>query len=154
MAADLAAQDPVNAARYQANLAAFEQRLAELDERLQTRLAPLAGKPFFVFHETYDYFEAAYGLRHAGVFSLGEVQPGARQVARLRDRLREAGPTCVFHEPPQAPRLAHALIEGLPVRLAPLDALGYELSTDARAFERLLENLGEQFASCLASAAR
>ena len=152
MADDLAARDPANAARYRANLAAFEQRLDTLDQRLRTRLAPLAGKPYFVFHEAYDYFEAAYGLRHAGVFSLGEVQLGARQVAQLRERLRAAGATCVFYEPPQAPRLAQTLIEGLPVRLASLDALGYDLSVDARGYERLLESLGEQLAGCLTPA--
>ena len=154
MAADLAKADPANAARYQTNLAAFEQRLDVLDQRLRTRLAPLAGQPYFVFHEAYDYFEEAYGLRHAGVFSIGEMQPGARQVAELRERLRAAGPTCVFYEPPQAPRLAQTLIDGLPVRLAALDALGYDLPVDGRAYERLLETLGEQLADCLTPAAR
>ena len=149
---DLAALDPANAARYRSNLAVFEQRMTQLDDQLRTRLAPLKSRPFFVFHETYDYFEAAYGLRHSGVFILGEVQLGARQVARLRERLREAGPTCVFYEPPQPPRLAQTLIEGLPVRLAPLDAQGYDLPVTGRAFEQLLENLGGQLASCLASA--
>jgi zinc transport system substrate-binding protein len=154
MADDLAAHDPANAARYRTNLAAFEQRLDVLDQRLRTRLAPLAGQPYFVFHEAYDYFEEAYGLRHAGVFSIGEMQPGARQVAELRKRLRAAGPTCVFYEPPQAPRLAQTLIDGLPVRLAALDALGYDLPVDGRAYERLLETLGEQLADCLTPAAR
>ena len=154
MADDLAARDPANAARYRTNLAAFEQRLDVLDQRLRTRLAPLAGQPYFVFHEAYDYFEEAYGLRHAGVFSIGEMQPGARQVAELRKRLRAAGPTCVFYEPPQAPRLAQTLIDGLPVRLAALDALGYDLPVDGRAYERLLETLGEQLADCLTPAAR
>jgi zinc transport system substrate-binding protein len=78
MAADLSGTDPANSARYQANLAAFGARLEALDQRLQARLSGLTGKPFFVFHEAYDYFEAAYGLEHAGVFSVAsEVQPGA-----------------------------------------------------------------------------
>jgi zinc transport system substrate-binding protein len=149
MAADLARVDPPNAARYRANLQTFEQRLDALDLRLRARLAPLAGQPFFVFHEAYDYFESAYGLRHAGVFSLGEVQPGARQVAAMRARLQQAGPTCLFSEPPQPPHLAQTLSEGLPVRLAELDAMGDGLSADAGGYERLLENLGEQLAGCL-----
>lgn len=150
MAADLAAADPGNAARYRANLAAFEQRLAATDTRLKTRLAPLAAKPFFVFHEGFDYFEEAYGLRHAGVFAVSaEVQPGARHVAAMRERLKAAGPSCVFSEPPLRPRLAQTLSDGLPVRLAELDALGFDLPAQAGSYEQLLERLGAGLAGCL-----
>ena len=150
MAADLASADPANAVRYQANLAAFAERLTALDQRLKSRLAALAGKPYFVFHEAYDYFEAAYGLKHAGVFSVAsEVQPGARHVAAMRASLQAAGPTCVFSEPPLRPRLAQTLTAGLPVTLAELDAMGAGLPVDARGYEALLENLATVLAGCL-----
>ncbi|CAD5106674.1 zinc ABC transporter substrate-binding protein [Zestomonas carbonaria] len=150
MVADLIAADPAGAERYQANLAAFETRLEALDARLKQRLARQAGKPYFVFHEAFDYFEAAYGLKHAGVFSVGqEVQPGARHVAELRARLQKAGPSCLFSEPPLRPRLAETLTAGLPVRLAELDALGSDVKVDARGYERLLENLAEGLGGCL-----
>ena len=150
MAADLAAADPANAARYQANLRTFDERLAALDLRLKRRLAGLAGKPYFVFHEAYDYFEAAYGLEHAGVLSVAsEVQPGARHVAAMRARLQQVGPTCVFSEPPLRPRLAETLSAGLPVTLAELDAMGGTLAVDAGGYERLLDNLANGLADCL-----
>ena len=150
MASDLAQADPANAARYQANAEAFGQRLDALDQRLKARLSGLAGKPYFVFHEAYDYFEAAYGLKHAGVFSvLGEVQPGAQHVAAMRKRLQQAGPTCVFSEPPVRPRLAQTLTAGLPVTLAELDAMGGDLPVDANGYEVLLEKLAAQLAGCL-----
>lgn len=150
MAADLAAADPSNAARYQANAKAFGERLNALDQPLKSRLQGLAGKPYFVFHEAYDYFEAAYGLKHAGVFSvLGEVQPGARHVAAMRERLQQVGPTCVFSEPPLRPRLAQTLTAGLPVTLAELDAMGTALPVDANGYEALLENLAGELAGCL-----
>jgi len=150
MADDLAKADPANAARYRANLAAFEQRLSATDGRLKARLAPLRNKPFFVFHEAFDYFEEAYGLTHAGVFALGaEVQPGARHVAAMRAQLKAAGPSCVFSEPPLQPRLAQTLSDGLPVQLAELDALGFDLPAKAGSYEKLLENLGDGLAGCL-----
>ena len=150
IAADLALADPDNAARYQANAEAFGKRLDALDQRLKTRLNGLAGKPYFVFHEAYDYFEAAYGLKHAGVLSvLGEVQPGAQHVAAMRKRLQQTGPTCVFSEPPFRPRLAQTLSAGLPVTLAELDAMGGALPVDANGYEALLENLANELASCL-----
>lgn len=152
MSADLSAADPANTARYQSNLKAFEQRLDALDQRLKDRVAGVAGKPFFVFHEAFDYFESAYGLKHTGVFSVAaEVQPGAQHVAAMRKRLQEAGKTCVFSEPPLRPRLAETLTAGLPVKLAELDALGGTLPVTAQGYEQLLDNLGNGLAGCLES---
>ena len=152
MAQDMAKADPANAERYQANLAAFKQRLGALDERLGQRLGQVRTKPFFVFHEAYEYFEAAYGIKHAGVFSGGgEAQPGARHVAAMRERLEQAGPSCVFYEPPVRPRLADSLTRGLPVKVAELDALGYDIDASAGGYEQLIDDLGNSLAGCLES---
>ncbi|ERH52367.1 ABC transporter substrate-binding protein [Ectopseudomonas chengduensis] len=152
MAADLAKLDAANAVRYAANLKAFEARLDALDGRIRPQLAALQGKPYFVFHEAFDYFEAAYGLKHAGVFSvLTEVQPGARHVAAMRKTLQQTGPSCVFSEPPLRPRLAETLSAGLPVKLAELDALGGALPVSANGYEQLLENLAGGLSECLNS---
>jgi zinc transport system substrate-binding protein len=152
MAADLSAADSANAARYQSNLKAFDERLDALDARLKQRLAGVEGKPYFVFHEAFDYFEDAYGLKHAGVFSVAaEVQPGAQHVAAMRARLQEVGKTCVFSEPPLRPRLAETLVAGLPVKLAELDALGGYTPATAQGYEQVLEKLGNDLAGCLES---
>jgi zinc transport system substrate-binding protein len=152
MAADLSAADPANAARYQSNLKAFDERLDALDARLKKRLAEVQGKPYFVFHEAFDYFEDAYGLKHVGVFSVAaEVQPGAQHVAAMRARLQEVGKTCVFSEPPLRPRLAETLVAGLPVKLAELDALGGYTPATAQGYEQVLEKLGNDLAGCLES---
>jgi zinc transport system substrate-binding protein len=152
MAADLSAADPDNAARYQSNLKAFDERLDALDLRLKKRLAGIEGKPYFVFHEAFDYFEDAYGLKHTGIFSVAaEVQPGAQHVAAMRARLQEVGKTCVFSEPPLRPRLAETLVAGLPVKLAELDALGGYTPATAQGYEQVLEKLGNDLAGCLES---
>lgn len=150
MAADLSEKDSANAAKYQSNLKAFNKRLDALDARLKARLAAIADKPFFVFHEGYDYFESSYGLKHAGVFSVAsEVQPGAQHVAAMRKRLQEVGKTCVFSDPPLRPRLAETLTAGLPAKLAELDALGGYTPATAQGYEQLLEKLGNDLAGCL-----
>ena len=152
MATDLSAADPANAARYRSNLKAFDERLDALDARLKKRLTGIEGKPYFVFHEAFDYFEDAYGLKHAGVFSVAaEVQPGAQHVAAMRARLQEVGKTCVFSEPPLRPRLAETLVAGLPVKLAELDALGGYTAATAQGYEQVLEKLGNDLAGCLES---
>jgi len=152
MATDLSAADPANAERYQSNAKAFDERLDALDARLKNRLAGIEGKPYFVFHEAFDYFEDAYGLKHTGVFSVAaEVQPGAQHVAAMRTRLQEVGKTCVFSEPPLRPRLAETLVAGLPVKLAELDALGGYTPATAQGYEQVLEKLGNDLAGCLES---
>ncbi|MEB2857584.1 zinc ABC transporter substrate-binding protein [Pseudomonas atacamensis] len=152
IAADLSAADPANAQRYQSNAKAFDERLDALDQRLKKRLANVEGKPYFVFHEAFDYFEDAYGLKHAGVFAVAaEVQPGAQHVAAMRKRLQEVGKTCVFSEPPLRPRLAETLVAGLPVKLAELDALGGYTPATAQGYEQVLEKLGNDLAGCLES---
>lgn len=152
MAADLSAADPDNAARYNSNAKAFNTRLDVLDTRIKARVAGISGKPYFVFHEAFDYFEEAYGLKHAGVFSVAaEVQPGAQHVAAMRKRLTEMGKTCVFSEPPLRPRLAETLTAGLPAKLAELDALGSDTLTNAQGYELLLSKLGDDLVGCLES---
>lgn len=152
MAADLSKADPANAARYQANAKAFATRLDAVDAKLKAQVAPIAGKPFFVFHEAFDYFEDAYGLKHAGVFTVAaEVQPGAQHVAAMRARLQEVGKTCVFSEPPMRPRLAETLTAGLPVKLAELDALGGFNEATVNGYEHLLSKLGDDLVGCLNS---
>lgn len=150
MTKDLSAADPDNAARYAANLSAFEKRLSDTETQLRARMTPLKNKPFFVFHEAFDYYEEAFGLAHTGVFAVSaDVKPGAQHVAQMRQQLQASGAACVFSEPPLRPRLAETLSEGLPVRLAELDALGYGLKPAVGAYEQLLINMGDGLAGCL-----
>lgn len=150
VAADLSQADPANASRYASNLKAFESGLAAKDQALRAQLAPLAGKPYFVFHEAFDYFEEAYGLSHRGVFALGaDVQPGARHVAAMRDELKAAGPTCVFTEPPLQPKIATTLSSGLPVTLVELDPLGARIPANAGGYAQLLQNVADTLGGCL-----
>ncbi|MGW7232992.1 zinc ABC transporter substrate-binding protein [Pseudomonas fulva] len=152
MTTDLSAADAKNSARYHANLEAFTTRLTKQDQQLKARLTPLSAKPFFVFHQTFDYFEEAYGLNHTGVLAIGgEVRPGARHVAEMRAKLEAAGPSCLFSEPPMRPKLSATLASGLPVHFAELDALGYGVAVKAGAYGELISRVGDELAKCLES---
>lgn len=151
LAADLSQADPANAARYAANLETFEAQLTAKDQALRAQLTPVAGKPYFVFHEAFDYFEEAYGLAHRGVFALGaDVQPGARHVAAMREELKAAGPTCVFTEPPLQPKIATTLSSGLPVTLVELDPLGARVAVNGQGYAGLLQGVADTLSGCLA----
>ena len=150
IAADITQLDPQQAAQIASNLASFEQRLSELDQRLTVRLAPLHNKPWFVFHDALGYFEDHYAIHSSGVFTLSaDVQPGARHLHELRNQLSGSGPSCVFREPQFSPRLINSLGQGLDVRVSTLDPLGSDIEPDARGYETLLASVGDTLADCL-----
>jgi len=148
MAADLSRLDAQHAQEYQNNLAAFQRRLAELDVEINALLADAKDKQFFVFHEAFNYFEQSYGLQHGGVLAINaEVQPGARHLQQMRQRLEQTGPSCIFTEPPAPPRLAYSLSKNLPVQLQEVDVLGMH----ALNYEQLLRELASQLEQCLSN---
>jgi zinc/manganese transport system substrate-binding protein len=66
----LSALDPGGATAYQANLAAFRQRLTQAMEGWQRELEPLRGRKIFTEHRTFTYF-----LDWSGLVSAGEMEP-------------------------------------------------------------------------------
>ncbi|AKX53769.1 zinc ABC transporter substrate-binding protein [Thiopseudomonas alkaliphila] len=150
MANDFSALDPANAATYQANLEHFSQQLQQLEQTLSQRLTIQQPKPFFVFHEAYNYLEQRYQLQHQAVFNLSsEVQAGAKHVQQTRHTLEQAGASCLFYETPLTPKLAASLTHNLPVTLLPLDPLATDIPVTADGYVRFIEQLGTTLADCL-----
>lgn len=147
----LIAADPANAAAYEANAQALGARLDALDAEIASLLAPVAGRPFIVFHDAYQYFEARYGLAAAGAIATSPEQPpGARGLSELRALLRARGAVCVFSEPQFEPALAATLVEGTGARNAELDPLGAALPAGPGLYEALMRGLAGAVAGCLA----
>jgi len=149
----LSAADPEHAAQYAANAEKAIRRLEALDKQLRTKLAPVAAKPFIVFHDAYQYFEHAYGLRAVGSILVSpEAMAGAKRVAEMRAKINSLGAACVFAEPQFEPRLVQTLIEGTPARAGTLDPLGAKLPSGMEGYEQLLRNLADSLSACLGDA--
>lgn len=149
MVEDLSLIDPANKNKYQANLLAFQQNLNAADKSIIHNFSTITLKPYFVFHETYNYFEQNYKVKHSGVFSLNAgIQPSVRHVAEMKQRLKEAGNSCIFYEPPIEPKLANTLAQGLPVKVYMLDAMGSEIPMNNEGYPKLLSGLAKQLQKC------
>lgn len=147
----LAAASPADATRFRTNAKALAARLEALDRTLQSELAPVAGKPFLVFHDAYQYFERHYGLAGAGSVTVNpEVPPSARRLSQLRERLARTGIVCVFAEPQFAPRAIDTIIEGTTVRRATLDPLGAAIGAGPDHYFAMMESLARDLKGCLA----
>ncbi len=148
--AALGRRDPANAQAYAANGASLRGRLDGLKGEIKATLAPVAGKPFMVFHDAYQYFEEAFGLKAAGALSVAPQRlPGAKRLGELRERLASAGVRCVFREPQFAPKLAETLVDGTPARIGVLDPLGAGLKAGPDLYFQLLKSDAEALRTCL-----
>jgi ABC-type Zn uptake system ZnuABC Zn-binding protein ZnuA len=97
----LAAADPEGAATYEAEAAAFDARLADLDAwvRTQVETIPAMDRQFVTFHDALPYFARAYGLTVVGVAVDAPGQdPSAGDIAALMDAIRDAGVKAIFSE--------------------------------------------------------
>jgi zinc transport system substrate-binding protein len=146
----LAKADPPDAPAYRKNGEALMRRLDELDRHLGKELSPVAGRPFVVFHDAYQYLERRYGLTAIGSITVHpESQPGARRVAEIRRKIAATGASCVFSEAQFEPRLVEMLVEGSGARTAALDEIGADLPEGPEQYFEMMHRLGERLESCL-----
>lgn len=155
IAAALSKADPENAPVYRGNAARGEIRLRALKMEIERIVAPVRERPYFVFHDAWQYFDREFGLRGGGAIAISpERKPGARRLAETRDRIRETGARCVFAEPQFPPALVKTVIRGTAARLAVLDPLGANLVNGPGHFATLMRNLANGLASCLETPSR
>jgi len=147
----LAARDPAHAATYRANAEAYAKRLDALDAELKATLAPVAERPFVVFHDAYQYFEKRYGLNAVGAITVNpERAPSAKRVAAIRERIKKLGAACVFAEPQFEPKLVDTLIEGTGAKKGTLDPEGAAIPDGPELYPALLRGLATSLTGCLA----
>jgi zinc transport system substrate-binding protein len=148
----LSAKEPANAAVYRANADALKAKLDALSAELARDLAPVAGKPFVVFHDALQYFERRYGLKAVGSIAVSpEVPPSAKRLSTLRKRVASLGAVCVFAEPQFDTRLPNNLVEGTRARTGTVDPEGAKIEPGPDLYFALLRNLAKDLQACLAS---
>ena len=151
MAEALSAADPANAAIYAANASAGRAELDALSAETAATLAPVQGRPFVVFHDAYQYFEARFGVPAAGAVTLSDATaPSAARVAEIRAVMERLGAACVFAEPQFSTGVVDVIAEGTGARVGVLDPLGAALPPGPALYADLLRGLAGAMADCLA----
>jgi zinc transport system substrate-binding protein len=150
IAKTLSEADPDNAATYAANAGAEQARLDALAAELTEMLAPVADRPFLVFHDAYQYFESRFDLDVAGTVTVSpEAMPGAARIDELRAKVAELGATCVFAEPNFEPAIVSTIVEGTAARAGVLDPEGASLNEGPDLYHQLLRGIATGLVDCL-----
>lgn len=151
IARELAALRPGEAAQFEANANRLVARLDALSAELRTALAGAAGKPFLTFHDAFQYLEKRYGLASAGTVTVNpDVQPSARRISALRQKVKKQAAICVFSEPQFEPALVTTITEGTKARSGVLDPLGAGLTPGPDLYPQLLRTIAKSLTGCLA----
>ncbi|HTC18381.1 MAG TPA: zinc ABC transporter substrate-binding protein [Stellaceae bacterium] len=146
----LSALDPGNAASYAANARDLESRLDALDRELRADFMPVAGKPFVVFHDAYQYLERRYALTAVGAISVDpDRQPGARRIEEIRAKIKATGAACVFGEPQFTPALLNTVTAGTGAHAGTLDDLGTDIPDGPELYFRLMRGVARALTDCL-----
>jgi ABC-type Zn uptake system ZnuABC Zn-binding protein ZnuA len=112
IAASLASVDPGHASTYDANAAAYKQRLDTLDGwvRAQVETIPAASRVIVTFHDAFPYYAREYGITIAGVAVQAPGQePSAGYTADLVSAIKSSGAKAIFSEAQFPARLAEQL---------------------------------------------
>ena len=145
----LVAADPAHAARYRANAAAADARIAALDRDIARHLAPLGDLPILVLHDAYGYLADAYGLRIRGaVLGVDGGGAGALRLARLAAAAQDGAIACAFGEPGRPDGILRAALEGSDVPVGTLDPEGRALVPGPDLYDALMRDLAVALTTC------
>jgi ABC-type Zn uptake system ZnuABC Zn-binding protein ZnuA len=101
IAAQLGQVDPAGKATFDANLAAYDAELADLDTWIRAQFAPLSpeSRRIVSFHDAFPYFAREYGLEIVGVVVPAPGQePSAGEIAALIQAIRSSHVKAVLSE--------------------------------------------------------
>ena len=150
IAAALSAADPDNAATYYANAAAGREELSVLTGEIETLLGPVRGSRFVVFHDAYQYFEAAFDIPASGAITLGDASdPSPARLAEIQERVAKEGIVCVLSEPQYNQNLVATVMDGTQANTGIMDPLGTGIEPGPALYPQLLQNLADSLAGCL-----
>jgi len=118
----LCATEPEHAETFRANLAELMADLDRVSREIAEALAPLKGKPLYVFHPAYGYFAEEFGLKLVAV-EAGGRQPSPRQLGELIARAKREGARVIFVQPQFSKQDAETIAKAIGGTVVPLDPL-------------------------------
>jgi len=147
----LSSKYPDNASVFKANARKLNADLDALDSELAGKLKPVAGRPYIVSHDAFQYLEHRYDLNAVGSIAVSpDVPPSAKRLSDLRKKVVSLGAMCVFAEQQLDGRLVQNLVEGTSARTGTLDAEGLALEPGPDLYFTMMRRLADDLKGCLA----
>lgn len=133
-----------------ANMARFETSLADAETRINHQLEPARALSLFTYHNAFTHFAQHYDLPLAGVLTLNpDLSPGARHIAEIQNRLREATRPCLMTERPFNQKSWEPIIGDIKVTFSTWDPLASDINADPDGYIAFQKSLSRAVLNCL-----
>lgn len=119
----LIAADPTNQPTYQANAAAYIQKLSDLNNQFEQRLKGFQDRTFVTFHDAFPYLAKRYQLQQVAVVAIPEDQLSPQDVQTAVSAVKQFRVKALLSEPGVDNKLLDSLSKDLKVTLRSLDSL-------------------------------
>lgn len=143
--------DPSNELLYRRNSARLLEKMGNLDREFEYGYRSVKAGRVYLYHDTLQYFEQAYGTRVVGTLSArpGEM-PDATAFLEARADIynEEAAVDCVLTEAGMPANNLNILITGSRVKVVELDSFGTRLEPGLGLYEAMMRNNFEAIKSC------
>lgn len=135
--------DPEHASEYSRNFREVVARLQALERGMQLRLAPHAGRSFYVFHPAWSYLAADHGL-HQVAIEIDGKSPSDAELTRLQEAARRDGTRVIFVQPQIPHGAAESVAAAVGAEITVLDPLARDVPANLlRAAEAIAASYGE-----------
>lgn len=122
---------PKNKAFYSKNLENFLKRLDELDKEFQELLKDKKGKTFLVFHPSWGYFAARYGLNQEAIEIEGK-EPKPQDLQKIINEAKEDKIHIIFTQPQFSQKSAKVIATQINGKVVPIDQLALDWENELK----------------------
>ncbi len=109
----------------------YVANLHELDIQLETALAPMKGKSFYVYHGAFGYFADAYGLKQEAIELNGRT-PEPKALTALVEKAKADGVKMIFVQPQFDQSSAKSLAESIGGQVISINPLAADVPANLR----------------------
>ena len=147
VANELASLDSKNSDFYKMNAKKTIEKLDILIKQIDKSINKKAS--FVTFHDAYQYFEKRFGVEALGALTINtDIQPGAKQIAEIKDLVEDKNIKCIFSEPQFNPKLINMIAKSSGAETGILDPLGSSYKPGKDLYFNLINDLYENLNKC------
>ena len=144
---ELASLDSKNSNFYKMNAKKTVEKLDILINQIDKSINKKAS--FVTFHDAYQYFEKRFGVEALGALTINtDIQPGAKQIAEIKDLVEDKNIKCIFSEPQFNPKLINMIAKSTGAKTGILDPLGSSYKPGKDLYFNLINDLYENLNKC------